>query len=107
MPRFPLRRTRSEPVSTSGSRPPGSLTEYQSRHHSMTLPCISDSPHAFGFFCPTRWEGDKGPLVIRVHASATFGHNSLAYQGVSTFCRGVAFNLRCLISWMAPDLFVA
>src|SRR3569833_296229 len=33
--------------------PPGKLSEYQSEHHSQTLPSVSYRPHGFGSFRPT------------------------------------------------------
>ena len=50
----PPRRTRSTPdEGPDGSVPPESESSYQSAHHSQTFPCMSYSPHAFGFFVPT------------------------------------------------------
>ena len=46
--------TRPRPLEvTSGLVPPGNFSAYQSRHHSVTLPCMSRSPQSFGFFKPT------------------------------------------------------
>ena len=39
------------PVGSTASS--GNVLPYQSPHHSHTLPCMSNSPKGFGFFCPT------------------------------------------------------
>ena len=54
LPQPPPRSTRTEPFSgPCGSVPPVKVSAYKSRHHSHTLPCMSDSPHRFVFFWPT------------------------------------------------------
>src|SRR5580704_5271733 len=56
LPQLPPRTTRTEPSDDpSGSVPPRSTNEYESWHHSDTLPCMSVSPQGFTFFWPTKW----------------------------------------------------